>query len=96
MNESQIKDKYKRCFDNFAWSEVVEKTLHTLIAEMKKEQKMSANAPKLVKDPDDTDRNNRMKRFAALYAPPPQEVTDLERKIEMMKKNPMNFPCVTY
>ena len=61
MNESQIKDKYKRCFGNFAWSEVVENTLHTLIAAMEKEkrppQKMSdslgtpsANAPKLVKD----------------------------------------------
>ena len=36
MNESQIKDKYKRCFGNFAWSEVVENTLHTLIAAMEK------------------------------------------------------------
>ena len=53
----------------------------------------SANAPKLVKDPDDTDGNNRMKRFAALHGPPPQEVTNLERKIEMMKKDPMSFPC---
>ena len=91
MNESQIIDKYKRCFNNFAWSEVVEKTLHTLIAEMKidieiaemkKEQKMSANAPKLVKDPDDTDWNNRMKRFAAareIERRQPIEVTDLER-----------------
>jgi len=51
MNESQINDKYKRCFNNCTWSEF--KTLQSLIVEMEKEQKLSANAPELAMDPDE-------------------------------------------
>ena len=46
MKESEIEDKCRRCFGNFAWSQVVETTLHSLIAARERNggnQKISAN-----------------------------------------------------
>merc|ERR1719320_1495018 len=63
MNESQINDKYKRCFDNFTYSEI--KTLNSLIVEMEKEQKLSANAPELAMDPDEIEWYKKEKKRIA-------------------------------
>ena len=62
MDGSQNKDKFKKCCEAFAWSEVVRDTLHSLIAAMERERpppQISADAPKLV-------NNNCVKRTFAI------------------------------